>query len=85
MIQALILYSVIFILGLLVYMFKPKMLFIYWMFIQPVLVPIVLYIFPIGIFEVFFEVYDQTYRAIGLLFLVVLINEYRKGYKFLRV
>lgn len=82
MIQALILYSVIFILGLLVYMIKPKMLFIYWMFIQPVLVPIVLYIFPIGIFEVFFEVYDQTYRAIALLFLVVLINEYRKGYKF---
>lgn len=81
MIQAIILYSVIFLLGLVIYFSKPKMLFIYWMFVQPVVVPLVLYVFPINIFDIFFNIYDQTYRALALLFLVVLIAEYLKGHK----
>lgn len=81
MIQAIILYSVIFFMGLVVYILKPRMLFIYWMFVQPVLVPIVLYLFPINVFDIFFSIYDQTYRALALLFLFVMINEILKGHK----
>lgn len=81
----LLFYIIIVSVGLVVYIKKPKNLFIYWLVSKPLVLPVYFFFFPaksgLGVSGGFFDLYFSLYTPISYLFFIIIILELKRNYK----
>lgn len=76
-------YFVVFFLGLVIYLKNPRLLFIYWLSVQPIVMPIYFTLFPVTDKEEFWDLYAKGIAPVSYLCVLIFIIKIIRGKIFL--